>query len=81
MSDELPPSPWPRWLTACALYGPPYLLLLYVLSAGPMFWHIQEAYQISETKGFIYYFYYPLVRANDIDYVANFFDWYLQFWI
>ena len=79
--DALKPSPLMRRLSSLALYGPPYLLLAYILSVGPMYWKIHEAYQISETKGFVYRFYYPIVLANEIEYVSNFFDWYLEFWI
>ncbi|MFQ5733316.1 MAG: hypothetical protein ACE5KM_15350 [Planctomycetaceae bacterium] len=81
MRNDVPPPSLSRRLLAGILYGPPYLLLLYILSAGPMYWRIHEAFQPGRFRGFVYYFYYPLVWANNIDYVSNFFDWYLDFWI
>ena len=66
--------------TRVVLYALPYLLILYVLSIGPMYWIIYEAYNL-EGSTFAYWFYYPLVKASEIPFVARFLDWYLSFWI
>jgi len=62
------------------LYTLPYLFILYVLSVGPLYWPIYAAYFLDGSV-FLKWFYFPLVLACEIDYVANFFDWYLQFWV
>lgn len=80
MTPELPNErPEPN-LMRPVLYTLPYLLLAYILSTGPLYWQIYAAFNIHQ-GGLLYYVYYPLVLANNIDYVRNFFDWYLQFWI
>lgn len=62
------------------LYTLPYVFILYVLSIGPMYWTIYRAYRL-EGSPLIRVLYYPLVRASEFDYVSNFFDWYIGFWI
>lgn len=62
------------------LYALPYAFVAYVLSVGPMYWKICEAYELDGSQ-FVYYFYYPLVWAAGFDYVSNFFDWYISLWI
>jgi hypothetical protein len=80
MTPELPTERSDPNLTRFVLYSLPYLLLAYILSTGPLYWQIYGAYCV-RGSGFLFYFYYPLVLANEIPYVRNFFDWYLQFWI
>jgi hypothetical protein len=80
MTSEPATEQSPPRLKRFLLYCVPYLLLAYILSAGPLYWQIQAAY-CAHGSLFLYYFYYPLVLANEIEYVRNFFDWYLQFWI
>lgn len=61
----------------------PYLLLAYILSAGPFYWHIHAAYiaEGDSSDFLVRAFYFPLVLAcESSDYIANFFDWYIMLW-
>lgn len=73
--DSTPPSRLVR-----LLYAIPYLLILYVLSVGPMYWKICEAYHLEGSR-LVYVLYYPLVRAAEINYISNFLDCYIELWI
>ena len=79
MSAEPPKKSLQQRLIRFLLYANPYLFIAYVLSVGPMYWRIYDAY--AEGSGFLKWFYKPLVWASEIPYVSNFFEWYLQFWV
>lgn len=79
-SEPSRPNRPPISKTRIALYTLPYLLILYVLSIGPMYWVIYEAYNL-EGSQFVRAFYYPLVIASEVPFIAKFLDWYLSFWI
>lgn len=67
-----------RWVRLA--YWLPYLLIAYVLSAGPMYWHIYDAFH-GDGSAFVFGFYFPIVSACEYsDYVSNFFHWYAQLW-
>ena len=57
-----------------------YCFLLYVLSVGPLYWEIYAAYVLNQSP-FLQWFYLPLVKASEIDYVSNFLNWYISFWL
>lgn len=80
MEPEVAPSPPQNRKLRVALYALPYLFILYVLSIGPMYWVIYEAYNLQGSR-LVKYLYYPLVLASEIPYVAKFLDWYLSFWV
>ena len=62
------------------LYTFPYLLILYVLSTGPLYWQIYDAYQ-PDGSVFLRGLYYPVILAcESSDYVSNFFHWYAMLW-
>jgi hypothetical protein len=78
--EMLPDQPADYSKVRVLLYCLPYLLLAYILSVGPLYWQIHAAYCVRGSS-FLYYVYYPIVLANEIPYVRNFYDWYLQFWV
>jgi len=80
MSRPAQTSKLKQRLLTCLIHGPIYLLILYILSVGPLYWKIHEAYHLEGSR-FLFYFYYPLVWAAEIDYVSNFLDWYIELWI
>ena len=58
-----------------------FLLLLYVLSIGPMYWKWFEALY-AEGSSFIIAFYYPLwLLAGAIPWLGHFLNWYVRLWI
>lgn len=77
-TDESPPPQKSNWVRAVHLL--PYLLLLYVFSAGPLYWQIYDAFQ-PEGSVLLRTLYYPIVFACEYnDYISNFFHWYAQLW-
>ena len=57
------------------------LFAVYVLSTGPMYWRIFEAYYLNGSP-FIAQLYYPLVIACEMsDTVNGFFNWYIGLWV
>ena len=56
------------------------LLVLYVLSIGPMFWYWFEAIHGDGSK-YIAAFYTPLLYACEIDPIRDFVNWYIDLWI
>lgn len=70
-------SSWARLLIEFEL-----ILLVYVLSIGPMYWKIHEAYNVGSGSPFIARMYYPLVKASEwSDTVSDVLDWYVGLWI
>ncbi|GAB4143343.1 MAG: hypothetical protein Tsb009_14360 [Planctomycetaceae bacterium] len=80
MSVE-PETTWTtRKLVIRVLYTLPYLFLAYILSAGPMYWEIYDAFQ-PHGSVVIRRLYYPIVLACEhSDYISNFFHWYAMLW-
>ena len=66
-----------------------FVLVLYVLSIGPMYWYWYESYVMYESHksavmnaNRVSLFYLPLVRVcEDHEYVGDYVNWYLDFWI
>ncbi|WP_166824386.1 hypothetical protein [Thalassoroseus pseudoceratinae] len=58
------------------------VFLLYVLSTGPMYWPIYEAYNIGgrSIDRLIYFLYYPIVLLCEFDWIAGWFEWYVGLW-
>jgi hypothetical protein len=56
------------------------LLFLYVLSIGPMYWHIYEAFFL-ERRPLIGVFYLPLIVASEIEFIGDWLDWYVGLWV
>ena len=57
------------------------LFVLYVLSTGPMYWWIFEAYYLGGSQ-FLAQLYYPLVIACEMsDTIGAFFEWYVGLWV
>ena len=54
--------------------------VLYVLSAGPMYWTAYEAYH-ADGSPFIAQLYYPLVKASEIEPIGRVVNWYVGLWI
>lgn len=73
-------DPLKRFLTRLA-WQMPYVFLFYILSAGPMYWRIYQAYHLADGSPLIKVLYFPLVKACEIDFVANWFNWYIGLWI
>lgn len=72
-----------RWLGACLIrlfLIPWVLIVLYVLSIGPLFWVWHEAYYMDGNK-WIVLFYMPLLLACEIDPVGELVNWYIGLWI
>lgn len=57
------------------------LLLLYVLSTGPMYWLIHRAYFNVGGARFIAAFYYPIAWLCEFEPVSRWFDWYIGLWV
>jgi hypothetical protein len=55
-------------------------LLAYVLSTGPMYWEVYEAYH-ANGSAWVALLYYPVVVACEYEPVAAWFDWYVGLWI
>lgn len=72
----------PEWRRVRAIfYRYAVLLLLYVLSIGPMFWTWYGALY-SEGSSWIVGFYYPLwLLAGAIPWLGHFLNWYVRLWI
>lgn len=57
------------------------VLILYVLSTGPMYWLIFAGYQASGSS-IIANLYFPIVWAcQQSDVICNWFDWYVGLWV
>jgi hypothetical protein len=57
------------------------VLMLYVLSTGPMYWAIFEAFNTSGSS-FLAKLYYPIALAcQHSDTICNWFDWYVGLWV
>ena len=57
------------------------ILLLYVLSTGPMYWRIYEAYNLN-TSSLLQRIYLPIVLlCESSDTVNSWFNWYVGLWI
>lgn len=56
------------------------LLAVYVLSTGPMYWQIYEAYHTNGSS-WIAALYFPLVLACEIPAVNDWFNWYIGLWL
>ncbi len=56
------------------------VLMLYVLSTGPMYWAIYESYRLGGSQ-FLWYLYYPIAVACENDAICRWFDWYVGLWI
>ena len=65
------------WRLYCYLL---VLFALYVLSAGPMYWVVYEAYFL-EGDPFVGQLYLPLVWASEIGPIGRFLEWYVGLWI
>ena len=72
--------PRPRKLLAGAYCCMMLALLAYVLSTGPMYWEIYEAYHANGST-WVALFYYPVVLACEFEPVSAWFDWYIGLWI
>ena len=57
------------------------LLTLYVLSTGPLYWPIYDAYASNGGLALLYYLYYPLVKLNEVGFVSEWFNWYIGLWL
>ncbi len=59
-----------------------FVLLVYVLSTGPMYWPIYEAYNVGgrSIDRLIYAIYYPIVLLCENDWIAGWFEWYVGLW-
>ena len=77
LEGNAPPDPRRRgWLGY--LLWPVFLLILYVLSFGP----VAQYYQASAPPDFVATFYAPLqVACNAVPAFRSFFDWYVQLWV
>jgi hypothetical protein len=57
------------------------VLMIYVLSTGPLYWAIYEAFRDGGSV-FLAKLYYPLVLAcQHSDAISNWFDWYVGLWV
>ena len=59
-----------------------FTLLIYVLSTGPMYWPIYEAYNIGgrSIDRLVYILYYPIVLLCENEWIAGWFEWYVGMW-
>lgn len=57
-----------------------FLLALYVLSIGPMYWHWFGAMHVDGSP-YVAAFYMPLLYACEVDVVGDVVNWYIQLWI
>ena len=55
-------------------------LLLYVLSTGPMYWSVYEAYNMGGSS-FLARFYAPIAALCQVEFIADWFDWYIGLWV
>ena len=56
-------------------------LLIYVLSTGPMYWLVYEAFNASGST-FLAKLYYPIALACEAsDTICTWFDWYVGLWV
>lgn len=65
------------------LWLPVYLLVafaLYVLSAGPMYWTIYEAF-FMEQGSLLAVLYLPLVWMSEWDPFGRWLEWYIGLWV
>ena len=66
-----------------------FVLVLYVLSIGPMYWYWYESYVMYDSHEYavmnanrVSLFYLPLVSVCENNkYVSDYVNWYLDFWI
>ncbi len=56
------------------------VLMLYVLSTGPMYWLIYEAYNMGGSS-FLSKLYFPIAVACENDAICRWFDWYVGLWV
>jgi hypothetical protein len=57
------------------------VLMVYVLSTGPMYWAIYEAFN-TNGHSFLARLYYPIVLACQLsDTICAWFDWYVGLWV
>lgn len=57
------------------------VFLLYVLSTGPMYWAIYEAFNTSGSS-FLAKLYYPIALVcQHSDLICTWFDWYVGLWV
>ena len=59
----------------------PIILVLYVLSIGPMYWYWFEAYHLGGST-FIAKLYLPLlIVCKKVDFISDWVNWYIGLWI
>lgn len=73
-------SPRPRQRLLRAYCWIAAAFLAYVLSTGPMYWEVYEAYHANGST-WVALLYYPVVLACEFEPVATWFDWYVGLWI
>ncbi|MCA9071336.1 MAG: hypothetical protein KDA84_20555 [Planctomycetaceae bacterium] len=57
------------------------VLIIYILSTGPMYWLIFAGYQASGSS-FLANLYFPIVWAcEQSDLICTWFDWYVGLWV
>ena len=56
------------------------IFVLYVLSAGPMYWTIYEAFHVNESR-LIQAIYFPLVLLSEFEPIGRILNWYVGLWI
>ena len=54
--------------------------VLYVLSAGPMYWAVYEAYHADGSR-FVAQLYLPLVLLSEFEPIGRVVNWYVGLWI
>ena len=81
MSEVQPTKNRPYRKLKWAAHSLVYLMLLYVLAAGPLYWQIYEAC-LMDGSPVLRVLYYPLLLACEhSDYVSNFLHWYADLWV
>lgn len=74
-------DPWLRDLLVRVYCRTLVVLMLYVLSTGPMYWAIYEAYRANGSI-FLAKLYYPIVLAcESSETISTWFDWYVGLWV
>ena len=75
-----PPRTWRAWWLRMARWHA-FLLLVYVLSIGPLFWWWFEAVHVGGSQWLVL-FYLPLALASDlIPPFGALLNWYINLWI
>jgi hypothetical protein len=75
------PDPWLRQLIVRIYCRVLLVLMIYVLSTGPLYWAIYESFT-DNGSFFLARLYYPLVLAcKHSEVVCNWFDWYVGLWV